>query len=149
MLSVDWYKVYERLAIGFAEKLARLSSKTKELSWFTNSSVKPIIFTTQKMKFSFKDLFNKCEQIRSFMRICLPLLKKFLAEKFIFCALICASKWTENCCEEENNLFLASLFTFFEKNLQIFYCSVFTCKVLRPFVIYLFDGQSTVLVYSS
>ena len=25
------------------------------------SVAKPIIFTTQKMKFSFKDLFNKCE----------------------------------------------------------------------------------------
>ena len=26
-----------------------------------DSVVKPIIFTTQKMKFSVKDLFNKCE----------------------------------------------------------------------------------------
>ena len=44
------------------------------------------------MKFFFKDLFNKCEQIRSFMRICSHLLKKFLTEKFVFCAMICASK---------------------------------------------------------
>ena len=26
-----------------------------------DSVVKPIIFTTQKMKFSIKDLFNKCD----------------------------------------------------------------------------------------
>ena len=54
------------------------------------------------------------------MPICSHLLKKFLTENFfIFCALICASKKTENYCEEENNYFLknnvASLFTFFEK----------------------------------
>ena len=36
------------------------------------------------MKFSVKDLFNKCELIGSFMEICLHLLKKFLMEKFIF-----------------------------------------------------------------
>ena len=28
-----------------------------------------IIFTAQKMKFSFKDFFSKCDQIRSFLRI--------------------------------------------------------------------------------
>ena len=52
----------------------------------------PIIFRTHKMKFSVNDLFNKRKSIRSFVRICSHLLKKFLTEKFIFCALICASK---------------------------------------------------------
>ena len=37
------------------------------------------------MKFSIKDLFNKCDQIRSFRRIWLHLLKKSLMENFIFC----------------------------------------------------------------
>ena len=46
--SIDWCKVYERLAIRFEEKLVRLSSKTN-------------IFTTQRFKFYIKDLFNKCE----------------------------------------------------------------------------------------
>ena len=94
-----------------------------------DSVIKTIIFTTQKMRFSFKDLFNRCEQIRSFVRICSHLLRNFLTEKFIFCALICASRQTKNYCEEENNLFVASLFTFFEKNLQIFYRQLFRCKV--------------------
>ena len=28
-----------------------------------------LIFTTQKMKFSIKDFFSKCDQIRSFLQI--------------------------------------------------------------------------------
>ena len=42
--------------------------------------------TAQKMKFSMKDFFIKCDQIRSFLRIWSHLLKKFLIESFIFCA---------------------------------------------------------------
>ena len=44
-------------------------------------------FTAQKMKFSIKDFFSKCDQIRSFMRIWSHLLEKFLMENFIFCAV--------------------------------------------------------------
>ena len=40
--------------------------------------------TAQKMKFSIKDLFRKCDQIRSFLWIWSHLLKKRLMEKFIF-----------------------------------------------------------------
>ena len=39
------------------------------------------------MKFSIQDLFSKCEQIRSFLRIWPHLLKKSSMEKFIFCAV--------------------------------------------------------------
>ena len=46
------------------------------------------------------------------MRIYSLLLKKFLTENFIFCALIRASKKTENYCEEENNFF-EKLYYFF------------------------------------
>ena len=45
-------------------------------------------YTTQKMKFSIKDFFSKCDQIRSFLRIWSHLLKKFLMENFIFCAVL-------------------------------------------------------------
>ena len=41
-------------------------------------------FTSQKMKFFIKDLFSKCDQIRSFLRIWSHLLKKSLMENFIF-----------------------------------------------------------------
>ena len=43
--------------------------------------------TRQKMKFSIKDFFSKCDQIRSFLRIWSHLLKKSLMENFIFCAV--------------------------------------------------------------
>ena len=43
------------------------------------------IYIAQKMKFSIKDFFSKCDQIRSFWS---HLLKKSLMENFIFCAVI-------------------------------------------------------------
>ena len=46
-----------------------------------------LISTAQKKtKFSIKDFFIKCDQIRSFQRIWSHLLKKSLMENFIFCA---------------------------------------------------------------
>ena len=42
--------------------------------------------TAQKMKFSIKDFFSKCDQIRSFLHIWSHLLKKSLMENFMFCA---------------------------------------------------------------
>ena len=47
-----------------------------------------ITVTTQKMKFSVKDFFSKCDQIRSFLWIWSPLFKKSLLEKFTFCAVL-------------------------------------------------------------
>ena len=43
--------------------------------------------TSQKMKVFIKDFFNKCDQIRSFLRIRWHLLKKSLMQNFIFCAV--------------------------------------------------------------
>ena len=40
------------------------------------------------MNFFIKDLFSKCDQSRSFMRIWSHLLKKSLMENFTFCALL-------------------------------------------------------------
>ena len=41
----------------------------------------------QKVKFTIKDFFSKCDQIRSFLWIWSHLLKKSLMENFIFCAV--------------------------------------------------------------
>ena len=46
-----------------------------------------ILLTAQKMKFSIKDFFSKFDQIRNYLWIWLHLLKKFLMENFIFCAV--------------------------------------------------------------
>ena len=43
------------------------------------------LYTAQKMKFSIKDSFSKCDQICNFLRISSHLLKKSLMENFIFC----------------------------------------------------------------
>ena len=44
--------------------------------------------TAQIMKFSFKDFFSKCDQIRRKLRIWSPLLKKFKKANFIFSAVL-------------------------------------------------------------
>ena len=49
--------------------------------------VKSVRHTAQKMKFSIKDFFSKCEQIRRKLRIWSRLLKKSLIENFIFCVV--------------------------------------------------------------
>ena len=50
------------------------------------------IYTAQKMKFSFKDFFSKCDQIHRKLRIWPHLLKKSLMENVIFCPVIEAQK---------------------------------------------------------
>ena len=40
------------------------------------------------MKFSVKDLFSKCDQIRKKLRIWSHLLKKALMKQFIFCSVL-------------------------------------------------------------
>ena len=44
-------------------------------------------YTGQKMKFSIRHFFCKCDQIRNFLRIWSHLLKKSVMENFIFCAV--------------------------------------------------------------
>ena len=56
----------------------------------------------QKMKFSIKDFFSKCDQIDRILRIWSQLLKKSLVENFIFYALVClvrlpSSIWLNGC----------------------------------------------------
>ena len=67
ILNYIWYKEFES---GPSKIFLRLSS--------TNFT------TAQKMKFSIKDFLNKCDQIRSFLRIRSHLLKKSVMENFIF-----------------------------------------------------------------
>ena len=50
-----------------------------------------ISYTAQKINFSIKDFFSKCDQIRSFLQIWSHLLKKPLMENSSFCAVICAA----------------------------------------------------------
>ena len=51
---------------------------------FPKMSLNP---TAQKIKFSIKDFFSKCDQVRSKLRIWSHLLKKSLMQNLIFCAV--------------------------------------------------------------
>ena len=48
-------------------------------------------FTAQKMKFSTKDFFSKCDQIRRKLRIWSHLVNKSLMENFILCVVFVAN----------------------------------------------------------
>ena len=50
--------------------------------------IKGLMVSSQKMKFSIKDFFSKCDQIHGKLRIWLHLLNKSLMENFIFCAVL-------------------------------------------------------------
>ena len=45
------------------------------------------------MKFSIKDFFNKCDQIRRKLQIYSHLMKKSVMKNFIFCADTAANSW--------------------------------------------------------
>ena len=69
--------------------------------------------TRRGMKFSIKDLFNKCDQISSFLQIWSHLLKKSLMENFIFCAMECTKfaitlKQSATCCNQNTEIFLVA-----------------------------------------
>ena len=54
-------------------------------------------YTPEKMKFSIKDSFSKCNQIRNFLRIWSHLLKKSFMGNFIFSAVVARVSVSKNC----------------------------------------------------
>ena len=79
------------------------------------------------------------------MRICSNLLNKFLTKKFIFCSLICASKWTENYCEEKKHV--ASLFTFFKKSLQFAIFFTARCLDVRFCILFVWSSIHSIAIF--
>ena len=67
----------------------------------TEKFVDKKFFTTQKMKFSIKGFFTKCDQIRSFLWVWSHLRKKSLMENFISCSMpwVCKSDLWKTCSE--------------------------------------------------
>ena len=57
----------------------------------------PYIHAAQKMKFSIKNSFSKCGQIRGKLRIWSHLLNKYLMEDFNFCKAPCPRICSGNC----------------------------------------------------
>ena len=95
----NWKKVFHKCKAIHALK----QPKTLLVCWvnqkfkivFLKSMVCIAMNTAQKMKFSIKDFFSKCDQIRSKLRICSHLLKKSVIENFIFCAV----EYKDSCCK--------------------------------------------------
>ena len=80
-------------------------------------------YTAQKMKFSIKNFFSKCDQIRSFLRIWSRLLKIFLMEN-IFCAVISNVPLAPDTLE--------SIWRLGEricKKAKLYYTALFTCSL--------------------
>ena len=68
--------------------LVKLSTKKAIIVFlFFNAHLLDKSFTSQKMKFSIKDFFSKCDQIRRKVQIWSHLLHKSLMENFTFCAV--------------------------------------------------------------
>ena len=88
-------------------------------------------YTAQKMKFSIKDFFSTCDQIRKKLRIWSHLLKKSLMENFIFCAVLECPNYLSSLSVRVPKYpsFLSGTITEFRKCLQSTH-RVFVCECL-------------------
>ena len=93
MFSCEFYEIFKNTF--FTERL-RATASGYVIFWKLNSLLDyeaEVAFpfekhiNPEKMKFSIKDFFSKCNQIRRKLRIWSHLLKKCLMENFIFCSL--------------------------------------------------------------
>ena len=81
-------RVYKKLR---GLRLQILYFITRDVKHFIQNELTKISLH-KKMKFSIKDFFSKCDQIRSFMRVWSHLIKKSLMENFILCAVFIVYK---------------------------------------------------------
>ena len=91
-----------------------------------NFTEKELSHTARKIKFSIKDFFSKCDQIRSFLWIWPHLLKKSLMENFIFCAYVWGMECHKRIASLWTNL-LILIFNNFEYNFEYNFFLVFIC----------------------
>ena len=66
---------------------ANLSSRVRGVFLDLSKTFDHVWHSAQKMKFSVKDFFSKCDQTHRFLRIWSHSLKKSLMEDFVFCAV--------------------------------------------------------------
>ena len=78
----QWFRLEIRL-----KPLSSVNHTTKTIHHHHHQRSTDANRTAQKKKFSIKDSFRKCDQIRRVVRIWSHLLKKSLMENFIFCAV--------------------------------------------------------------
>ena len=85
----DQQKRNERNYAGYKEE-RKSGVRILQLLWETLWHLKSTNcdYTSQKMKFSIKVFFSKCDQIRNFLQIWSYSKKKFSMESFNFCAVL-------------------------------------------------------------
>ena len=77
--------LYEREREREREREAGFSYLGHSIYYYRTKYYSKRLLTAQKAKFSIKDFFSKCDQIRRKLRIWSHLLQKSLMENFIFC----------------------------------------------------------------
>ena len=87
--SISWPLGSTNTSVSDMFVFISASAKALVRNWYTK-----INYTAQQMKFSIKDFFSRCEQIRGKLRVSSHLLKKSLMKNFIFCAVL--QKLTDN-----------------------------------------------------
>ena len=81
------------MLIGVILKVRKVKNTHKYHENLFRNILNPLMTNTaQKVKFSIKDFFSKCDQTRSFLRSWSHLLKKSLMENFISCAAFTACR---------------------------------------------------------
>ena len=83
--------------LHFRERDLLSSYHCKHYCFIYGSGSLSTILTAQNKKHSMKDFFNKCDEIRSFLRTWSHSLKKSLIENFNFCAVLKLLTPIRNC----------------------------------------------------
>ena len=86
--------------LNFAINQEKHVDKVLKKLFDSNSMADKTRNTAQKMKFSMKDFFRKCDQTLSKLQIWSHLLKKSLLENVIFCAveILKTCRYQTRCC---------------------------------------------------
>ena len=81
------FKIIKSLPSGVLNEI--FSQRISPYNLFTNYTLKSsMCITAQKIKFSFKDFFSKCDKNRNFLRIWSHLLKTSVMENLTFSGMI-------------------------------------------------------------
>ena len=87
VLRIDGFPCSLKFWLSVLNKCCFFRQLENSVGFNLSGETNIIIITAQKMKFSNKDFFSKCDHIRSFLRMWSHLLQKSLMWNFIFCAV--------------------------------------------------------------
>ena len=89
IILVNFSNFTTKFSQNMVNHVAKLQCNFLEPAWNNYSKHAGFVFcTAQKMKFSIKNFFSKCDHIRRKLQTWSNLLKKSLMENFIFCAVL-------------------------------------------------------------